>query len=75
MANRKWIWRLAVGLSLVWLLGTYFLTESSDTFRLFLLAGVLPIITGWIVYWVITGFLDDNRRASSPPRIKLRWRK
>lgn len=75
MGNRKWTWRLAVGLSLLWLLGTYFLTESSDTLRLFLLAGVLPVIGAWVVYWVLDGFRQDKRRKSRVSQVRLPWRK
>ncbi len=75
MRNRKWTWRLAAGLSLLWVLAMYFLTESSDTFRLFLLAGVLPVITAWVIHWVISGFRKDKRRTSRPSRMPPRWRK
>jgi len=73
MTNRKWIWRLAAGLSALWVLGAYFLTETSDTFRLFLIVGVLPILAGWIIYWVIAGFREDKQKESRRLRMRLTW--
>lgn len=75
MRNRKWTWRLAAGLSLLWVLAMYFLTESSEAFRLFLLAGVLPVVTGWVIYWIVAGFRADRQRHTHSSRIFSRRRK
>lgn len=70
MSKQKWIWRLAAGVSVIWLLATYFATESSETFRWFLLVGVLPVVSAWVFYWVWLAYRDS--RKTEPTRFPFR---
>jgi cadmium resistance protein CadD (predicted permease) len=55
-------YRLAIGISLIWLALLYFFTEQQHTVRLFLLLGLLPVMIGWTVYWVRQGYRQDQSR-------------
>ncbi|MEN8174324.1 MAG: hypothetical protein ABFS23_01085 [Pseudomonadota bacterium] len=59
-------WRLAVGLSILWLAGLYFLTEPQEQLRLFLLGGVLPVLAVWLVAWVVRGYRRERRARPGP---------
>ena len=52
--------KIALAISIFWVLLFYFLTEPSETFRLFLLIGVLPVVGYWLIVWVRA----DSRRNS-----------
>ena len=64
--------RLAVAISVVWLLLLYFLTESDQMTRYFLLFGLLPVIAGWMLLWVRSGFSKDKEKSNK--RFKWPWR-
>lgn len=65
--------RLAIGLSVVWILGLYFLTEANTSMRLFLLLGLLPVLVAWTGLWVVQGFRRD--RQEDGPGLIGRWRR
>lgn len=49
-------WRLAIVVSLMWLLGTavYFRLWKQDM-EMFILCGVGPVVIGWCITWVVAG--------------------
>lgn len=54
--------RLAVAASAVWLLGwAVYLEPWSGDILAFLRVGMLPVIVGWIVGWVVAGFRKGRR--------------
>ena len=65
--------RLAVALSIIWMLAFYFLTEKDDSFRLFLLIGLLPVIIGWLILWARKGFIKQKEEDEKRWRFRLTW--
>lgn len=64
-------WRIAVVVSLIWISGAYFLSEESERFRWFLLLGVLPVLIGWAVRWVVLSHRDELQRKNRPGRFRF----
>lgn len=54
--------RLLLGLSAVWLLGTAMMLRPwQKDLTLFLYVGVGPVLLGWMVRWVVSGFKKEKR--------------
>lgn len=53
--------RLAIGASVIWLLLVLFYFQESEEVRLSLLFGVLPVVAGWVIFWVYRGFQDEHK--------------
>ena len=60
--------RLAIGASVIWLLLVLFYFQESREVRLALLFGVLPVVAGWVLFWVYRGFRDQKKL-----RRRRRW--
>ena len=53
-------YRLAVGLSVIWVLLLYFATEPKAGVRLSLLLRLLPVVAGWTFLWLRRGLQRDR---------------
>lgn len=56
-------WRLAIVVSLLWLLGAavYFRPWQGAP-EMFLFCGVGPVIIGWCITWIVAGFGPGKKR-------------
>lgn len=67
--------RMAIGLSLIWIAGAFFLSEESERFRWFLLLGILPILIGWTIRWILVSHRRERQQKTRTSRIRLpRWK-
>ena len=65
--------RLAIGASLIWVLLVLFYFQESREARLFLLVGALPIVAGWVLFWVYRGY--QGERKNQGQRRHFKWLK
>lgn len=65
--------RLAIALSIIWILSFYFFTEKEQAQRLFLLLGLLPVIAGWLILWIFNGFEKQKQGEKKRWRFRLTW--
>lgn len=74
MANKSFSGqrRLAIGASVIWLLLVLFYFQESEEVRFSLLFGVLPVMAGWVLFWIYRGF--QNERKAQGRRRWLRFR-
>jgi hypothetical protein len=55
-------WRLAVLLSILWLLGTgVYFRPWRGSLEVFVIFGVGPVIVGWCIPWVVAGFRSGRK--------------
>lgn len=73
MWNNLGIRRLALALSIIWILTFYFLTEQQQSQRLFLLLGLLPIVVGWLGLWTFKGFDKQKQDDKKSWRFRITW--
>lgn len=65
--------RLAVALSIIWILAFYFITEKEESFRMFLFIGILPIVAGWLALWILKGFKKQRQDDKKSWRLRITW--
>jgi hypothetical protein len=64
-------WRIAVSLSVIWVAAAFFLSEESERFRGFLVLGVLPVLIGWAVRWVLLSHRAEQEKASHTKKARF----
>jgi hypothetical protein len=65
--------RLAIGASVIWVLLVLFYFQESREARLFLLVGALPIVAGWVLFWVYRGYQAERKNQGQ--RCPFKWLK
>ena len=65
--------RLAIALSIIWILTFYFFTEQDQSQRLFLLIGLLPIVVGWFAVWIFRCFDKQKQEDKESWLFRFTW--